>query len=104
MTYGGVVRARASNSTSKEVTDPRFGTYTSIAISDTGCGMDEATVQKACERFFSTKGSQQGTGLGLPLVHGLAQQSGGKIDIETERGVGTTVRLVLPAGTETSML
>jgi signal transduction histidine kinase len=72
------------------------GQYVCISVHDTGTGMDEATLQHAVEPFFTTKGSGKGTGLGLPMVHGLAAQSGGAMWISSRLGEGTTVELWLP--------
>ncbi|MGG7576904.1 response regulator [Rhizobium sp. Nf11,1] len=72
------------------------GNYIKISVSDDGEGMDEATVLRAAEPFFTTKGIGKGTGLGLSMVHGLAAQSGGSIQISSTRGKGTTVSLWLP--------
>ncbi|RUM03890.1 response regulator [Rhizobium chutanense] len=72
------------------------GDYIRISVSDDGEGMDEATVSRAAEPFFTTKGVGKGTGLGLSMVHGLAAQSGGSIQISSTRGKGTTVSLWLP--------
>jgi PAS domain S-box-containing protein len=66
-----------------------------IRLSDSGCGMDSATVAKAFEPFFTTKG-ERGTGLGLAVVHGIVHQAGGTIRCESEPGRGTTFRLSLP--------
>jgi CheY-like chemotaxis protein len=66
-----------------------------ITVSDTGTGMDEATLAQAFEPFFTTKGNA-GTGLGLPMVQGFAEQSGGELRIESARGKGTKVELLLP--------
>ncbi|NKC33728.1 ATP-binding protein [Falsiroseomonas selenitidurans] len=68
-----------------------------IAVADTGLGMDAATLARAVEPFFSTKGPGQGTGLGLSMVHGLAHQSGGALHIASAPGAGTTCTLWLPA-------
>jgi signal transduction histidine kinase/CheY-like chemotaxis protein len=68
-----------------------------ICVSDSGCGMDEDTRLRAIEPFFSTKGIGQGTGLGLSMVHGLALQLGGSLDLHSAPGEGTTVELSLPA-------
>ena len=67
-----------------------------LRVSDTGKGMDEATLAKATEPFFTTKGVGQGTGLGLSMVYGLAAQSGGKLTLTSAVGQGTSVELVLP--------
>ncbi len=72
------------------------GAYVCISVADTGVGMDESTLVRAIEPFFSTKGVGQGTGLGLSMVHGLASQLGGALTIQSAPGVGTTVELWLP--------
>jgi CheY-like chemotaxis protein len=72
------------------------GRYLRLTVSDTGVGMDEATLARAVEPFFSTKGVGKGTGLGLSMVHGLAAQSGGLFQLRSELGVGTTAVLWLP--------
>ncbi len=74
--------------------------YVRIAAIDTGVGMDRATLARATEPFFSTKGVGKGTGLGLSMVHGLAAQSGGTLRLTSEPGSGTTVELWLPATDE----
>ncbi len=73
------------------------GRFVSISISDTGVGMDEATVRQVFEPFFTTKPIGQGTGLGLSMVYGFADQSGGKAEISSALGEGTTVTILLPA-------
>jgi CheY-like chemotaxis protein len=70
-----------------------------ITITDTGVGMDEPTLAKATEPFFTTKGPGKGTGLGLSMVHGLAAQSGGLLLISSQVDVGTNVDLWLPRTT-----
>ena len=75
------------------------GDYIRIKVSDTGSGMDEATVRRATEPFFTTKGVGKGTGLGLSIVYGLARQSGGGLRISSQLGAGTTVELWLPVAT-----
>ena len=72
------------------------GNYVRLAVTDTGSGMDEATLKRATEPFFSTKGIGKGTGLGLSMVHGLAGQLGGAIKISSRIGIGTSVELWLP--------
>lgn len=76
------------------------GDYVRIIVSDTGVGMDQATLAKAIEPFFSTKGIGKGTGLGLSMVHGLASQLGGALHIASKPGVGTTIELMLPVSRE----
>jgi CheY-like chemotaxis protein len=78
------------------------GHYVRLSVSDTGIGMDEATLARAVEPFFSTKGIGKGTGLGLSMVHGLAAQLGGALTIRSKPGVGTSVELWLPIATATT--
>jgi signal transduction histidine kinase len=73
------------------------GAYVCLTVQDTGHGMDEVTLAKAIEPFFSTKGIGKGTGLGLSMVHGLADQSGGAFRLESAVGIGTNAHLWLPA-------
>lgn len=72
------------------------GRYISVQVRDTGAGMDEATLRRATEPFYSTKGVGKGTGLGLAMVHGLAEQSGGRFSLKSEPGRGTTAEMLLP--------
>jgi CheY-like chemotaxis protein len=71
--------------------------YVRITVSDTGVGMDAATLARATEPFFTTKGRREGTGLGLAMARGFAEQSGGRLVIESSPGRGATVALWLPA-------
>ncbi|QAY75496.1 response regulator [Sphingosinicella sp. BN140058] len=75
----------------------RYGTYVRIGVRDTGSGMDEVTLKRAIEPFYSTKGIGKGTGLGLSMVHGLAAQSGGALLLDSVLGEGTNAELWLPA-------
>jgi len=79
------------------------GEYVRITIIDTGTGMDDATLAKATEPFFTTKGPGKGTGLGLSMVHGLAAQSGGLLKIHSEPNVGTSIELWLPRATTSAV-
>jgi len=72
------------------------GSYICLTVSDTGMGMDEATLRRAMEPFFTTKGLGKGTGLGLSMVHGVAEQSGGWFTLRSRQGEGTTAELWLP--------
>jgi PAS domain S-box-containing protein len=76
--------------------DVKAGQYVSISVTDTGAGMSADTVSKAFEPFFTTKPIGQGTGLGLSMIYGFVRQSEGHVDIHSELGKGTTVRLYLP--------
>jgi PAS domain S-box-containing protein len=75
------------------------GNYLVLRVSDTGTGMDEETLSRAMEPFFSTKGIGKGTGLGLAMVHGLAVQSNGTLRLRSKPGAGTTAEVWLPAST-----
>jgi CheY-like chemotaxis protein len=72
------------------------GRYVCLSVADTGAGMDERTLARAVEPFFSTKGVGKGTGLGLSMVHGLASQLGGALTIQSRPGLGTNIELWLP--------
>jgi signal transduction histidine kinase len=97
---------RLTLSVSEVVVDARnaiglgAGSYVRLISADTGIGMDRATLARATEPFFSTKGIGKGTGLGLSMVHGLAAQSGGTLRLTSEPGTGTSVELWLPATEE----
>jgi PAS domain S-box-containing protein len=76
------------------------GGYVRLCVSDTGKGMDEATLSRAIEPFFSTKGVGQGTGLGLSMAHGLASQLGGALTIQSKPGEGAHIAIWLPASVD----
>lgn len=94
MPDGGTLRITASRRDAG--TDGAPGDYICLSVADTGSGMDAATLARAVEPFFSTKGVGKGTGLGLSMVHGLASQLGGALDIQSVPGQGTRVALFLP--------
>jgi PAS domain S-box-containing protein len=79
------------------------GAYVRVCVADTGTGMDEATLRRAVEPFFSTKGIGRGTGLGLSMVHGLAGQLGGALTIQSKLQVGTVIELWLPVSSEAAL-
>ncbi|MBM2830269.1 MAG: sensor hybrid histidine kinase [Gammaproteobacteria bacterium] len=72
------------------------GNYVIITVSDTGMGMDQEVIDRACEPFFTTKGAGKGSGLGLSMVHSFAKQSGGQLHISSTPGTGTEITLLLP--------
>jgi PAS domain S-box-containing protein len=72
------------------------GRYISLSVSDMGEGMDEETLRRAMEPFFTTKGVGNGTGLGLSMALGFAEQSGGRFVLNSQKGKGTTAELWLP--------
>ncbi|MET3899703.1 PAS domain S-box-containing protein [Devosia sp. UYZn731] len=98
MPAGGSIVISATAKTVSEGGDARIkpGSYVVLSVADQGEGMDEATLAKATEPFFTTKGVGKGTGLGLSMVHGLAEQSGGKFILSSKKGRGTTAELWLP--------
>src|SRR6202040_3142488 len=77
------------------------GDYVCLSVTDTGEGMDEETLARAIDPFFTTKEVGKGTGLGLPMAHGLAEHSGGQLVLATDQGRGTTAELWLPAAKKT---
>jgi PAS domain S-box-containing protein len=88
------------------------GQYVGLTVSDSGCGIEPANLEKVFEPFFTTKETGKGSGLGLSMVYGFVKQSGGHIRIDSTVGAGTTIRIYLPrsqrgpadvrAGTKTS--
>ncbi len=84
----------------RDALDLPAGSYVSIAVRDTGAGMDALTMTKAFEPFFTTKEIGKGTGLGLSQVYGFAKQAGGHVKIESAVGIGTCVEILLPRSDE----
>lgn len=79
------------------------GRYVMLSVTDSGIGMPDEILQHVCEPFFTTKGDQGGTGLGLATVHGIVQQHGGAISIVSKQGQGTTVAAYFPVCTDAVM-
>ena len=102
MPEGGILRISVDAETvgRQHRTQLAPGRYILLSVADTGSGMDEATLNRAVEPFFSTKGVGKGTGLGLSMVHGLASQLGGALTIRSTPGVGTNVEFWLPRSAE----
>jgi signal transduction histidine kinase len=90
MPRGGILSLETSN-----VGDGP-GCHVALVVRDTGLGMDEATRAHLFEPFFTTKSGSGGTGLGLSMVYGIVRQSGGRITVESEPGLGSSFRIVLP--------
>jgi len=93
MPEGGTVRIGAAHRAGLR---DHQGNYVVLSVEDEGEGMDADTLAKATEPFFTTKGIGKGTGLGLSMVHGLAQQSGGFLELKSKVGLGTTAEIWLP--------
>lgn len=100
MPDGGIIRIGLREAeVSSGSTSLASGDYVVLSVVDQGTGMDEETLQKAVEPFFSTKELGKGTGLGLSMVHGLALQLGGRLNLASVRGKGTTAELWIPVST-----
>jgi len=98
MADGGeiVLAAREENITAGHRSGLEAGRYIRLSVTDTGEGMDQETLLRATEPFFTTKAVGKGTGLGLSMVHGFAEQSGGRFILHSQKGAGTTAELLLP--------
>lgn len=98
----GSVRARTRNVVveSGEFPELRAGTYSVLEVTDTGIGMDEATLRRIFEPFFTTKEHRdvKGTGLGLAVTYGVVRSHGGTLKVSSEPGVGSSFELYFPRG------
>ena len=93
---GSVIVAARHQTLAHDQERLQSGSYVCLSVTDAGEGMDEATLSRALDPFFTTKEIGRGTGLGLPMVLGLAQESGGDLILKSRKGHGTTVELWLP--------
>ena len=98
MPEGGqiIFTARDADISSDEPDGLKAGRYVCLSVIDSGEGMDQTTLSRAMEPFFTTKEPGKGTGLGLPMVYGLTEQSGGRFILKSQPGKGTTAELWLP--------
>jgi len=101
MIGGGDVTLKTENTDHEAMQDklynPKPGHYVLFSITDTGSGMDKNTLERIFEPFFTTKEMGRGTGLGLASAYGIVKGHGGFIDVESEKGRGTTFKVYLPA-------
>ena len=100
MPDGGSIEIRIRDDQADEEARLPPGQYLALSVIDTGEGMSAETLKRAVEPFFSSKPVGKGTGLGLSMVHGLAVQLGGALQLSSEVGVGTTATLILPVATQ----
>ena len=91
-----VIAARDETVKGRSRSKLKAGRYVCLSVKDTGEGMDRATLVRAMEPFFTTKGIGRGTGLGLSMVHGMTEQSGGRFVLKSRKGEGTTAEMWLP--------
>ena len=103
MPAGGRITISADEAGADENAVLKPGRYVRLTIADTGEGMSAATLSHATEPFFTTKGVGKGTGLGLAMVRGLTEQSGGTLSIESAVGKGTRVAMWIPASVSAPM-
>ena len=101
MPDGGDLILKTMNTTHEDMKgklyDPKPGNYVLLKVTDTGTGMDEKIVEHVFDPFFTTKEMGRGTGLGLASAYGIIKSHRGYIDVESQKGRGTTFTIYLPA-------
>jgi len=107
MPGGGDLHIQTENVIFNEPSNQTFvieaGRYIKISVTDTGTGMDDATLKKIFEPFFSTKNKNIGSGLGLASAYGIVKNHGGSIDVNSQKGKGSTFTIYLPASIKEPM-
>jgi len=113
MPTGGCIRVKAANlelplptvqnSVGMPTDGRKAGRFVQISVEDTGLGMSDKVRSRIFEPFFTTKSIGEGTGLGLPMCHGIVRQTGGWIDVRSEVGRGSTFSVVLPSNTQSTL-
>ncbi|TCD22873.1 response regulator [Pseudomonas sp. IC_126] len=98
MPTGGTICIEGQPRSLRAPTEQSSQEFVALIVRDDGIGMSPETLARATEPFFTTKGPGKGTGLGLSMAHGLAEQSGGRLEMASQPGRGTTVELWLPLG------
>jgi len=101
MPHGGkiLISAKSEEAWDHPSLAPRSGRFVCLSVSDSGEGMDDATLASAMDPFFTTKGVGKGTGLGLSMVHGFIEQLGGRFILKSQKDKGTTAELWIPVST-----
>ena len=101
MPSGGDLFLKTANTSHREIREkvyqPKPGNYILLTVTDTGVGMDSQILERIFDPFFTTKQFGKGTGLGLAMVYGIVKGHAGYIDVESEKGKGTTFQIYLPA-------
>ena len=104
MPAGGDLFLKTVNLTHEDMRDkpykPKPGNYVLVTVRDTGIGMDKETMERIFDPFFTTKGLAESTGLGLASTYGIIKAHGGYIDVDSQKGHGTTFSIYLPATEE----
>jgi PAS domain S-box-containing protein len=104
MPHGGkIVISTRTEEARDQIRPSMTGRYVCLSVTDTGEGMDNATLASAMDPFFTTKGLGKGTGLGLSMVHGFIEQLGGRFILKSQENQGTTAELWLPVATTGSI-